>query len=263
MTLNTTLVELIQRIATQDVDYVISWDQAQDWPEGALSLFKQAGLIKPAPPAHSVECPGCEENCFMPVHVLPAESEGLARAYVVCDQKDYMGHINILLERLKQWQITAAQVANVLSGLLGMKGKPEKTETPGITKIGIIQGKKKSGWLELDATPPVFLRVSGHSIPLSDILYFKRRQLEIDRDAIVDLADRPPPKNQDRYQPSTARREARKLDTAERHESWRKEGRKLRKTHPDKSERWIAQYIGKMPIAGGASCETIRKNIRQ
>src|SRR4051794_10610990 len=106
MTQNDTLFELIWRITAQEEDeQVIRWEEVQNWPDGALELFQRLGLIRPAPHTHSVECPGCEENCFMPIHVLPEEHGRPARAYVVCDQKDYMGRIPIPLERLQQWQV--------------------------------------------------------------------------------------------------------------------------------------------------------------
>jgi hypothetical protein len=67
----------------------------------------------------------------------------------------------------------------------------------------------------------------------------------------------------DRYTPSNARREARKLDTQAMYESWRKEYRKLRREKPSMSGVWYAQKIAKMDIAQGRDAETIRKHMKK
>lgn len=65
-----------------------------------------------------------------------------------------------------------------------------------------------------------------------------------------------------RYTPSNVKREARKLETKARYESWQKEYRRRKKEHPDGSDTWCAIQISKMPIGGGKSVETIRKNMK-
>jgi hypothetical protein len=64
-----------------------------------------------------------------------------------------------------------------------------------------------------------------------------------------------------RYTPSNARREARKLDTQAIHESWRKEYRKLKKGRPGMSDVWYSQQIAKLAVADSRSAETIRKHM--
>ena len=57
-----------------------------------------------------------------------------------------------------------------------------------------------------------------------------------------------------RYTPSNAKREARKLDTQAMYESWQKEYRELKRSKPGMSDVWYAQQIAKMDIAHGPRC---------
>jgi hypothetical protein len=66
-----------------------------------------------------------------------------------------------------------------------------------------------------------------------------------------------------RYTPSAARREARKLKTQSRYESWRKAYRALKQSHPGMSDVWYSQRISKMETAQGKSADTIRKHMKR
>jgi hypothetical protein len=66
-----------------------------------------------------------------------------------------------------------------------------------------------------------------------------------------------------RYTPSSARREARKLDTQAMYESWQKAYRDWRKKRPGMSDVWYSKRIAKMDIAKGRDSETIRKNMKK
>ncbi len=65
-----------------------------------------------------------------------------------------------------------------------------------------------------------------------------------------------------RYTPSTARREARKLDTQARYESWRAAYRTLKKRRPKMSDVWYAQKIAGQEVAAGFTAGTIRKHMK-
>lgn len=67
----------------------------------------------------------------------------------------------------------------------------------------------------------------------------------------------------DHYQPSTARRDARKLETRAMHERWRKAYRDLKRKHPDKSDVWYSLQIAKTEGARRRSAETIRKQMKK
>ena len=191
MTLAEVLQELIQRLGPEG-DTVLTWEQVRQWPTGAIELFQEAGWIAPTDRATTVECSGCEENCFKPVHVLPARNDQPARAYVACDETAALGRVKIHLSRLRQWQITDAQVAQWLSGALGLKGKPERDQARGVFTLGNLRGKKQLASVKFDTAVPVSLTVSGHSIPLSEVVDFDGDQPRIDRSAMLELVDLPP-----------------------------------------------------------------------
>jgi hypothetical protein len=60
---------------------------------------------------------------------------------------------------------------------------------------------------------------------------------------------------------SSSRREEGKRRTQARHHGWQQEYRRLKKKHQDKSNVWIANKIAGTSIGGGASADTIRKNM--
>lgn len=75
------------------------------------------------------------------------------------------------------------------------------------------------------------------------------------------ILDRPPPTDQ--YNPSTLRRESRKLDTQAKYQKLQNAYKKLRGKHPEKSDRWCAIQISKMPIGKEFQQETIRKKMKK
>lgn len=262
MTLAKVLQELIQRLGPEG-DTLLTWEQVRQWPKGAITTFQKAGWIEPTGAATTVECSGCAENCFKPVHVLPPRNGQPARAYVACDEPPAMGRVKIHMSRLKQWQVTDAQVALWLASALGLKGKPERDQKNAVFALGNLQGKKRLGSLEFDTGAPVSLKVSGHSRPLSEVVDFEQNRPSIDRAAILDMVDLPPlPESVGRYQSSTARRDARKLDTQAMYESWGKAYRDQKKKHPNMSEVWYSRQIAKMDIAKGRHAGTIKKNMK-
>jgi len=260
MTLEYVLQELIQVLSAKG-DGTISWEQVRQWPKNAIKKFQDAGWIKTKESAKYVTCPGCEENCYMPVHVYPPVQDRSAKAFVACDKFEYMGRITISPELCQQWQITENQVAQWIARELGLRGKPKRDKETKNFLIGDGQGKKKTGPLELSCTEPASLESSGHTLSLVEVIYLKENQLQIDRAATFNLIDRPPPAN--RYTPSTARREANKLKKQDMYKSWQKAYRELKRKNPDKSDRWCSLQIVKMSIAQGKSSETIRRNMKK
>lgn len=262
MTQEDVLQELIQRLGSGG-DSTLAWEQIREWPKGAVEGFEKAGWIKAAAPASTLECPGCEHNCFMPVHVLPEANGRPSRAFVACDRRDDMGRVKIPLVRLRQWQVTESQVARWVSGALGLKAKPEHEKTSGAYKLGDLQGNKRVGSLEFDTAKSVSLKSSGHSLPLIEVVYFEGDYPCIDRTAIQGLVDLPPAsETANRYKPSAARREARKLDTQVMHKSWKKGYREWKRKRPGMTDVWYSQQVAKMDIAQGRDAETIRKHMK-
>lgn len=191
MMLEDVLRELIQRLGSGDDD-AISWDQVRAWPEGALDVFLAAGWLKPMAPAVTVECPGCEENCFMPVRVRAGGNGQPARHFIACDRRAEIGLVKIPEARLQQWQLTHGQVAEWVSRELGLRAKPQKDSSTGCYKLGTMPGKDRLGSLELSANGPVSLMTGGHSLPLGDALSIESSRPVIERSLVVAMVDLPP-----------------------------------------------------------------------
>lgn len=254
---------LLQRLAT-DKEGTIGWEEVRHWPKSMADALCGAGLLKPSTPATAVECPGCHGQCVMPVHVAPAQNGLPGRAFVACDRRDDIGRVKINLTRLGQWQCSRAQLAMWLARELGIKGKPVLEKATGVYQLGSVQGKKRLGLLELAFADGVVLRVAGHGLPLLEALDFAGEFPIIDLAAVQDAVDLPPVKETTpRYAPSTARREARKLDTQAMYQAWQKAYRKLKKDKPNRSDVWYAKQIGKMEIAQGRETETIRRHMKR
>lgn len=262
MTLDDVLRELIGCLGARD-DCVIGWEQTRRWPKGALDVFQKAGWLKLMAPATTVECQGCEENCFMPVQFSPAPAGQAAAPYVACETRSEMGKVKIPHARLQQWQITQSQIARWISTALHLRGKPEKDAASALFRLGNVQGKQRLAELHLDLNEPVSLKTSGHTLPLSEIMFIADGQPGIDGAAVLAMVNLPPATADNRYTPSNARREARKLDTQAMYESWQKEYRDLKKKHRNKSDVWCSQQIAKKDIANSRNAETIRKNMKK
>lgn len=190
MTLDAVLQELVQRLTRED-DTIVAWEQVRDWPAGAIQAFEETGWLTRIPAATTLECPGCEHQCFMPVHLFFGDNKREPRAYVACDRRDDIGRVKIPLPRLQRWQITATQVACWIAGALGFEGQPERDQKSGRFVLGTFKGKKLLGRVEFDPADPV-LRVGDLSVRLIDAMTITRgrpRLLQAVVRKLVDGAD--------------------------------------------------------------------------
>lgn len=258
MTLEDVLQELTERFDGRR-DTIIAWEQVRLWPKGAVSVFESAAWIRRTAEASTVECPGCEENCFMPVHVVRANEEA-GHAYVACDRRDDVGRVQIAVAQLQQWQITESHIANWVSAKLGLNGKAQRGKNGGSLILGNLRGKKQVGVLELDTNTALRLKVGEHSLPLSEAVNFKGGEVTIDRAAILEIVDLPAASEfPGHYQLSFARREARRLDTLARYAAWQKAYRALKRMKPGMSDVWYSQQIARQT---NANAESIRKHMK-
>src|ERR1700726_1921632 len=83
------LEHIFERLSCADSGQeIFGSDEAVQWPESALEALIKSGLLERAEPAQVIECDGCERNCFMPVHVRPAEGNRPALAFISCDKPE-------------------------------------------------------------------------------------------------------------------------------------------------------------------------------
>jgi len=192
MTPQAALIELLGRVGASQGDMVfINGDELSQWPSAAVAAMKTHRLLMKAHPANNVICPGCEHECAMQVHTLPAEDNWPARASVSCYERDDIGHVPVDFSRLEQWQSTGELIATVLAQLLDLS-QPEHQTADGIQwGIGTLRGKKHRSPLTLLAGDGLTLSLAGHTVPLEDMLAIEGNALTLDKAELIRLVDNP------------------------------------------------------------------------
>ena len=252
------LVEVLARVGAGG-EVFITEHELNQWPAGAVSAMKAQKLIGKAPPATSVICPGCEQNCAMPVETIPAPS-GTSASFVVCDKRSDINRVAISAGQLVQWQANTAAVAKFIAKSLSVRWRGT-TSHGNELEIGIVKAARKSQMLCLRSGREMMLVAGTSKLPLVEAITFAEGRFKLDGDIVEQLVNNSTTSDT-RYTPSNAKREARKLATQARNERWRKEYRRRKKQHPEKSDTWCAIQISRMDIAEGKDSETIRKNMK-
>ncbi|GJL75571.1 hypothetical protein [Nitrosomonas sp.] len=256
------LIELIERIGTNNGNVIhVSADDLDEWPNEAVSALKKQKLLIKAKPASSAICPGCEQNCVMPVHIIPEHANLPARAFVSCDKRDDTSRVAIPFEKLNRWQCNINMLCQFIVQNLKLHQTQQSATNDKLHMIGMAAGNKRSQMLCLEIDGIVSLVAGNNKIPLIESIGYHDGAYTLNETLICQLIDNSTTAD-DRYTPNNARREARKLDTAVMHESWRKEYRVLKKRCRGMSDVWYSQQIAKLEIAKGRRADTIRKNMK-
>ncbi len=191
MTPEDALIELLDRVAAlQGASARISADELAQWPGEAVTAMKAQKLITGARPAASAVCPGCEEECVMPVHTIPQPS-GDAALFIVCDKRDDIGRVPVPGASLEQWQASGDSIADLLAGLLGLHRSPMGSSSAGRWEVGVYRGKKHASHLVLMAGEQLTLTLGGHSIALTEVLALEGSRFKVDKRRLIRLADQP------------------------------------------------------------------------
>ena len=98
-------------------------------------------------------------------------------------------------------------------------------------------------------------------MPLADVIGFENGGFTLDRAVIRQLVDAATTADP-RHTPSTAKREAGKLDTQARYASWQKAYKALRKKRPNESDVWYSQQIAKADKVHVRDPSTIKKHMK-
>lgn len=251
------LRELLARIgANNGTAVLVSEEELKRWPARAVDALKLQRLLAKASPAASVVCPGCEQECAMPIYADSGAS------FVVCDKRDDINRVQISADRLRQWSSSMGPVSAFVARSLGLSEWEKRNIDAGLWEIGIVTGKKRSQMVCLRADGELQLVVAGNSLPLDELVSYGTEGYSIDIAPIQQLVDAANT-GDSRYTPSNAKREARKLKTQSVYARWRREYRAWQKRRPEMSDVWYCQQIAKMAIAKGRSAETIRKHIKR
>jgi len=261
MTPQAALIELLARVgAGNGAAVLVSDEELSQWPAAAVTAMKSQKLLAKARPAVSVVCPGCERECVMPVHTVPAGPRGPA-SFVVCDKRSDINRVPVSAERLMQWRCHADAVCGFIAASLGLRHSEQQSANADVWNIGIASGGKRSQMLCLQANGDLSVVAGNNAVPMAELVGFRDREYSVDGAMIRQLVDSATAADS-RYTPSIAKREARKLNTQAMYESWRKAYRSLRKQRPNMSDVWYSQQIAKMDIAKRRSAGTVKKNMK-
>jgi len=240
---------------------LVSEAELSRWPAEAVRALQSHKLLVRASPVASVVCPGCEQQCAMPVHTVSAGA-GKAASFVVCDKRDDINRVPVSAEQLRQWRCGVEAVGAFIARSLGMRPESQRQAGGGLWELGLVTGKKRSQMVCLKASEALELVAGQNTVPLAELMRFGAEGYSVDREVIRQLVDAATT-GDSRYTPSNARREVRKLATQALHEGWRKEYRVQKKRRPEMSDVWFAQQIAKLNIGNGRRAETIRKHMKR
>ena len=197
----------------------------------------------------------------MPVHTA-SSGTGPAVSFVVCDKRDDINRVSVPAEHLKQWRCGPEGVRAFAAQSLGLRHESQRKLDAEMWELGIVTGKKQSQMVCLRVIGGLKLVAGNNAVPFAELVSFGNDGYSVDVEAVRQLVDKANT-GDPRYTPSIARREARKLETRELHEAWRKAYRALKQRRPELSAVGCSKAIANMEIAQGRSAETIRKHMKR
>ena len=262
MTPEAVLIELLGRVGARLGEPVtLSTEDLNQWPPAAVAALKSHDLLVRSRPAKSVVCPGCEQECSMPVHTVTHPSATAITSFVVCDKRSDINRVTIPAPRLALWRCDAQAVGGFVATCLGLRQTTLQPSEVGLLPLGMARGDERTQMLCLRVQGNLALVVGTGAMPLADLVSFENGRFSLDKAVIFQMVDASTIADP-RYTPSMARRETSKLDTQDRYAGWRTAYRALRKKHLGKSDVWYSQQIAKTPIAQGRKARTIKKHMK-
>jgi hypothetical protein len=256
------LFELLGRVGAHPGSAVlVNAKELHQWPSAAVKAMKSQKLILKARPARSATCPGCEQNCVMPVDNLP-EKEGASSSFIVCDKRSDTNRVPVSPERLIQWQCSVDSVSEFVATILDLRSPSRRTDNAGRREIGMFFGNKRGQMLCLEANGIVTLVAGNDKIPMAELMEFREGKYFLNDAMIRQMVDASTTSDP-RYSPSHVKREKRKLDTQAMYKEWQKAHRDWQKKRPGMPDSWYSKQIAKMDIANGHDAETIRKRMKK
>jgi len=106
------LAKLADRLQIYDSE-IITADEITEWPNGKLDELIKMGVLVEVEHAKGLVCRECEEGCFIEPNIRTNPDTGTATGVFGCTRREDIGRIEVDLNRLRQWRISAEK----LSGL--------------------------------------------------------------------------------------------------------------------------------------------------
>ena len=261
------LIEVLDRVAgSRDHTTRISARELAGWPADAVAALKSQRLLRRSRPATSVVCPGCEQQCGMPVYTVVGAGASPGQtdrwSFIVCDKRDDINRVTVEPDRLTQWQSGPDAVCDFVADCLGLRPSGKRTGRAGLMEIGMANGRKRRQMLCLRTDGELGLVAGEGAVALAEVVDFNRGHYGLKATEIHRLVDASLTANP-RYTPTQARREARKQATVARDQALQKAYRKLKRRRPGRTDTWYSLQIAKMDIAGDLNPETIRKRMKK
>jgi hypothetical protein len=271
--LNSLLQNLSQALKQGDDKVIYSFADIQKWKSTVLPALLDYQLIKPISVAQSIECSGCENNCFMDVVSYKSSNQisEPTRSYIVCDDSEKqtkIGRVAVPQEQLKQWQVSIKNLALLLAKLLGFDNRNLDVKQDSI-RLGMLNSSNHGRKLASLNKQPLALDLNQVQILISELLFVENGKLIVDCariDAV--LVVKQPVKAKD-YQSNTDKRTQSKANTQAMYQSWQVEYEKLKRLHPNKTNQpkktkgWYAYQISTMPIAQGGTVANITRILKK
>lgn len=191
MTGHDALIEILERVGANGNEAVLlGAEELGQWPARAVAVMKERRLLARAGPAQSALCPGCEQQCVMPVKLWPGQPKS-PNAFVICDKRGDINRVTVSIDALEQWQASGETVAKMLAQLLGLKRSV--TAEPDATRweIGMYKGVRHASHLVLLSEGGLKLSLAGHSLVLDDVLTFLSDRIAVNRRLLTRCVDNP------------------------------------------------------------------------
>jgi hypothetical protein len=259
MTPQAALIELLARVGAQGGAVLVNAAELAQWPAAAVAALKKQKLLTRSSPATSAICPGCENECVMPVYNR-ARANGTVASFIVCDKRDDTQQVPIAADQLLQWRFDVPSVCQFVTTSLDLRQSAQQASSDSLVNIGMVRGDKRTQMLALRLQHELALSAGNSTIPLADLVSFEDCSFTVDAALVRQMVDTAPPADS-RHTPMTAKREVRKAGTQAMYAGWQKEYRKLLKTNPGKSDVWYAQQIAKSDKEHVRDPSTIKKHL--
>ena len=235
------------------------------WPSEAVSALKAQKIVRKARPASATLCPGCEQQCAMPVYTVQGSAALSAvepASFILCDRREDVNRVWISKDRLAQWRTSAGILARFIADGLSIPWKEQRFGEKGLFEIGKIAGDRRRQVLSLWAEGELRLVAGSNTRALTEVLGFREGRYQVDEILVHRLVNAPNAV-EERYTASQIRRNARSLEIRERDKALQKVYQKLKRDRPDMSDVWYSRQIARRNLGSGLSAETIRKKMKE